>query len=153
MNQDRVNGSVYFTLVELGLRLVIGSAFIYAGWLKAQDPVGFADSVASFAILPSPLISAFALAMPMFEILAGVLLILGKPARIGALGLMVLTSVFCVALVAAIVRGLRVNCGCFGPSVSTSDPWADLGRDLGILLACVFLYRRGVPLSSDDLAG
>jgi hypothetical protein len=40
----------------------------------------------------------------------------------------------------AIARGLKVNCGCFGPSVSAVDPSIDLARDLAILLGCCFLY-------------
>jgi len=132
---------VYFKVAEWGLRLGIGGAFIYAGWLKAQDPVSFADSVASFAILPSWLISSFALALPMFEIVAGVLLVIDWPKRIGALALMSLTAVFCIARVLAIARGLDVNCGCFGPSSSTTNPWVDLVRNLVIVLGCVCLYR------------
>lgn len=128
-------------VVEWILRLTIGAAFIYAGWLKAQDPLGFADSVASFAILPSRLVSPFALAMPMFEIGAGFLLIIGWPRRIGALALLMLTGIFCIALVAAIARGLQVNCGCFGPSASNTNPWIDLIRDLLTVAACGVLYR------------
>ena len=141
---------VYLKVVEWGLRLAIGGAFIYAGWLKAQDPVGFADSVASFAILPNWLISPFALALPMFEIVAGSLLVIGWPRRAGALALMLLTGVFCVALGLAIARGLDVNCGCFGPSTSTTNPWVDLARDLLIIAACLLLYRsprRNTPVT------
>jgi putative oxidoreductase len=129
-------------IAELILRLLIGGAFIYAGWVKAQDPVGFADSVASFAILPRSLIAPFALALPIFEIGAGMLVLTGSPARIGALALMSLTGVFCIGLIQAIARGLDVNCGCFGPSASTANPWFDLGRDLLIIAGCAWLYRR-----------
>jgi len=128
-------------LFELALRLGLGGAFVYAGWVKAQDPLGFADSVASFAVLPTALINPFALATPIFEIAAGILVIIGRPLRVGALALMVLTAVFCVALVQALARGLTVNCGCFGPSASTTNPWLDLVRDIGIIAACVILYR------------
>ncbi len=122
-------------------RLVLGAAFVYAGWIKALDPVGFADSVNSFAILPSMVISPFALAMPMFEIASGILILVGIPARLGAFALLSLTGVFSIALVSAIVRGLSVNCGCFGPSASTVNPWVDLGRDILIIAGCAAVYR------------
>jgi uncharacterized membrane protein YphA (DoxX/SURF4 family) len=147
MNSMRSIPPVYLKVAEWILRLVIGGAFIYAGWLKAQDPLGFADSVHTFEILPRWIISYFALAMPMFEILAGTLLVIGWPRRIGALALISLTGVFCLALVYAIARGLEVNCGCFGPSQSTTNPWIDLGRDLLIIAAGAFLYRRNVTVS------
>jgi uncharacterized membrane protein YphA (DoxX/SURF4 family) len=98
---------------EWTLRVVIGTAFIFAGWLKVQDPAGFADGVGSFAILLKWSIAAFVLALPIFEILAGTLLIIGRPRRIGALALALLTSTFCIAPIWAIARGLKVNCGCF----------------------------------------
>jgi len=122
-------------------RLVLSAAFIYAGWLKALDPVGFADSVNSFAILPSALISPFALTMPIFEIAGGFLIIVGFPRRLGAFALLCLTGVFSVALVSAMIRGLSVNCGCFGPSASATNPWIDLGRDALIILGCAAVYR------------
>jgi uncharacterized membrane protein YphA (DoxX/SURF4 family) len=147
MNSIRSIPPVYLKVAEWVFRLVIGGAFIYAGWLKAQDPLGFADSVNTFEILPGWIISYFALAMPMFEILAGTLLVIGWPRRIGALALISLTGVFCVALVFAIARGLDVNCGCFGPSQSTTNPWIDLGRDLLTVAACAFLYRRNLTVS------
>jgi putative oxidoreductase len=131
----------YLGLIELVLRVGLGGAFVYAGWVKARDPVGFADSVASFAVLPPVLISPFALAIPIFEIGAGSLVLIGWPRRIGAFALMVLTAVFCVALVQALVRGLTINCGCFGPSASTANPWFDLVRDLVIIAGCAVLYR------------
>jgi uncharacterized membrane protein YphA (DoxX/SURF4 family) len=131
-------------LVELALRIGIGGAFVYAGWVKVADSVGFADSVASFAILPPTLIVPFALALPIFEIMAGAILIAGWPRRIGALALMMLTTVFCVALLLALARGLDVNCGCFGASASTTNPWFDLVRDLAIMGGCIALYWRGV---------
>jgi putative oxidoreductase len=122
------------------LRLIIGVAFIYAGWIKASDPIGFADSVHSFEILPNALISPFALALPIYEIAAGALIVAGWPKRIGALALLLLTAVFCVALISALARGLTINCGCFG-SASTTNPWIDLARDVLIIAGCVILYR------------
>jgi putative oxidoreductase len=130
-----------FRLAQWIFRLGIGGAFIYAGWIKTTDPVGFADSVASFAILPNALISPFALALPIYEIAAGAVLIAGRPRRVGALALLFLTTIFCVALVAALARGLTVNCGCFGPSASTTNPWIDLARDGLVIAGCALLYR------------
>lgn len=46
---ERFLGNRWFLLL---LRLVIGGAFLYAGYLKVRDGVAFADSIASFKILP-----------------------------------------------------------------------------------------------------
>ncbi|HZP44787.1 MAG TPA: MauE/DoxX family redox-associated membrane protein [Candidatus Binataceae bacterium] len=127
-------------VVELGLRTAIGLEFVYAGWSKVGDPLGFADSVASFAILPNAIVSIFALALPIFEIIAGLLILGGRPRRIGAAAVFVLSLIFVIALAQALARGLDVNCGCFGPGASTTNPWIDLVRNLFTVAGCAIIY-------------
>jgi uncharacterized membrane protein YphA (DoxX/SURF4 family) len=131
----------YPKALDLGLRAIIGGAFVYAGWAKMGDPSGLADSVASFAILPRGLVTPFALALPIFEIAAGAMTLVQWPGRIGALALLTLAGVFCFGLTQAIARRLNVNCGCFGPSATTINPWLDLSRNLLTVVGCAILYR------------
>lgn len=63
--------------LELAVRLAMGGAFVYAGAIKVGDPQQFADNVASFQLLPNAIVNPFALALPVFEILTGLLLIAG----------------------------------------------------------------------------
>ncbi len=100
--------------LELAMRLVLGAVFIYAGCVKIGDPQALADSIASFQILPRALIVPLALGLSPFEIASGVLVVVGWPRRIGALAVLIVTSVFCVALGSALARGIIVDCGCFG---------------------------------------
>jgi hypothetical protein len=67
--------------IVLALRVILGAAFVYAGVLKIQDPSEFAINVASFSLLPNLLISPMALALPPFEIITGLLLIIGVARR------------------------------------------------------------------------
>ena len=68
------------------LRLGLSGVFVYAGALKIRDPQSFAESVASFRLLPVSLINPAALTLPVLEVLAG-LVAWGAPAcgRGGAL--------------------------------------------------------------------
>lgn len=122
------------------LRMVIGAIFIYAGFLKIREPQAFADSIATFRLLPKELIAIVALTLPPFEIITGSL-ILGRYQRVGALGILLMTVVFAIALIQGIVRGLEIDCGCFGggaPSLWKTS--LSLGRDL-ILMGCAgFAY-------------
>jgi len=133
--------SRYSRYLEWALRLIIGGVFIYAGWAKRGDSLDFADSVASFRILPEVFINPFTLAIPPFEIAAGVLVLTGWHKRVGTLGLLMMTAMYCMALTWALARGITVNCGCFGTSVVGTNPWLDLARDLLIVAACAILYR------------
>lgn len=123
------------------LGLVVGGAFVYAGWVGFSDPLQLADSVASFRILPTMLVIPFALSLPMFEIIAGLLTIAGPPRRSAALGLAIMTAIFCVAIASALARGLVIDCGCFGASIPSRERmWLDLGRDALLLAGALAVY-------------
>ncbi|MBE2204054.1 MAG: DoxX family membrane protein [Chthoniobacterales bacterium] len=130
------------------LRVILGAIFTYAGITKIQEPLNFADSIATFQMLPSQLINIFALALPPFEIIVGLMLITGWKVRLATFATLALSVIFAIALGQALVRGLEVDCGCFGsgePSVLKT--WASLGRDILLIAASLLLYgvysRRG----------
>ena len=130
----------------LGLiRWALAAVFLYAGGSKLASPANFSDSMASFALLPHGLIPWVALGLPPFEILAGLCLVSGFQRRAALLGLSGLTAVFLLALGSAVVRGIPVDCGCFGsgaPSVYAA--WIAFGRDILIFALAATLYRHEV---------
>lgn len=129
----------------MGLRLVVGGVFIYAGVLKFQGPLAFADSIASFQLLPAELINLLALTLPPFEIAVGVLLVAGLQGRLAAFGVLVLCGVFAFAIGSALLRGIEVDCGCFGGGApSVWKMWGSLGRDLLLAAATWLIYRAAI---------
>lgn len=123
------------------LRLLVGGVFVYAGITKVQQPLNFADSIATFQVIPTQLINILAIALPPFEIIVGVMLIIGWKVRLAAFAIFILTVIFAIALSQALTRGLEVDCGCFGsgkPSVWKT--WASLGRDILLIAASVWIY-------------
>ena len=135
-------------------RLALAAVFMWSGTGKLlAPPQTFADSVASFRLVPNALISPIALALPPFEILLGAALFAGWPRRLGAFGAFLLSGLFLAALTAALARGLPVDCGCFGPGASwlpltaTQRTGFDLGRDLLLTAASLVLYRRQLAVS------
>ena len=130
-------------------RVVLTAVFVWSGTAKLlAPPQAFADSVASFHLVPAGLISPLALALPPLEILVGTALLAGWPRRLGAFGALLLSGLFFAALTAALARGLPVDCGCFGPGAAwlplsaTQRGWFDLGRDLLLVTASLVLYRQ-----------
>ncbi len=130
---------LYNRLILWIMSVALGGLFIYAGWTKSFGPQAFADSIASFKILPVELIVPTALSIPPLEILAGLLVLAGWHRRAGLLAIAMATAVYCLAIGSAMVRGLDVNCGCFGP-VSNLRPGVELLRDLLILACSVATY-------------
>lgn len=129
--------SVAWRIVDL----IIGGVFIYAGVIKALDPIGFANDIDNYKILPWTIGVRLAFYLPWLEILCGLALI-ARRLYLGGLSILTaLISIFIVATVAAKVRGLDITCGCFGHA---SKDWSFTGHlavDLLLLNAVLFLLR------------
>jgi rhodanese-related sulfurtransferase/uncharacterized membrane protein YphA (DoxX/SURF4 family) len=120
-------------------RWAMAAVFVYAGALKIADPAGFARDIANYRILPEALVPLAALALPVLELAVGLCLAarLWHPGAAVALNAMLIA--FLGALVAAMARGLDIQCGCFGSAVASGSMAGDLLRDLGFLCAGVLL--------------
>lgn len=127
-------------------RLVLGGLFLYAGILKAADVTAFAGTVAAYRILPYTGNYLLAAILPYIEIVAGVLLVANRRVRPAALLLGGLTLCFMLALGTVLLRGIEVDCGCFGAAGRTS-PAEALVRDAALLVlaALVYLLRGRAP--------
>jgi hypothetical protein len=128
--------------------LIVAAVFIYAGVLKALDPVQFAHDIDNYKVLPWTISVGLAFYLPWLEILCGLGLIFRFLYR-GALSILTaLIVVFTLATVAAKVRGLDITCGCFGHA---SQHWsfpAHLVTNLILLAVVIFLLyvrRRELP--------
>jgi len=131
------------------LDFVLAAIFIYAGALKAFDPVQFASDIDNYKILPWPVSVALAFYLPWLEIFCALGLVFRFLYR-GALSILsVSIVVFTLATIAAKVRGLDITCGCFGHA---SQHWSfpsHLATNLAILaalLALGFWNRLSKPL-------
>lgn len=123
------------------LRGALATIFIYAGVIKMIAPQDFADSIATFRILPAFLLPIVALALPPFEVLVGGLFLAGRFKRQAAASIFILAIAFSTALLQAWVRKLDVDCGCFGSHRPGDwNSWGSLGRSLLILGFSGWLY-------------
>ena len=128
--------------------LALAAVFIYAGADKVRDPLQFSDSIAAFAILPTALINLFALSIPPFEIACGLLLLWPSTRRVAALAVFVISIVFFAALSSALIRGLTLDCGCFGAGTpSRPRMWLELGMDVVLAGTSLFIYLRTLMTS------
>lgn len=122
-----------------GVAAVIGGLFIYAGVLKVGDPAAFAKDISNFHLLPWPLGVALALYLPWLEMICGAALFVGR-LRFGAVAILTaLTGVFIGATIAARLRGIDVNCGCFGSASKDLTFGWHLAIDFAILGGLVLL--------------
>jgi len=130
--------------------LIVGGIFIYAGVIKALDPIRFGLDIDNYKILPWAISVRLAFYLPWLEILAGLVLIFRFLYRGGLLILSALLLIFLCATVAAKVRGLDITCGCFGHA---SQHWSfsqHLAVDLAILAAIGLLWFSNRVPSQDN---
>ena len=122
------------------LAICLGGIFIYAGVLKALDPVRFAHDIDNYKILPWTVSAGAAFYLPWLEILCGIAVVIGKLYRGGLFILTALIVVFLLATIAAKARGLDITCGCFGHA---SQHWSfglHLAVDCALLIAVIALW-------------
>ena len=120
--------------------LIVAGIFIYAGAIKALDPVQFASDIDNYKILPWPFSVALAFYLPWLEIFCGFALVARTLYR-GALSILTTSIlVFTLATIAANVRGLDITCGCFGHASQNWSFPAHLATNLGILAALLVLW-------------
>jgi uncharacterized membrane protein len=113
-------------------RVVLGGLFVYAGVVKVLEPLDFAQNIRNYALVGQSLSFIAAIVLPWLEILAGACLVVGVWKRGAALAISGLLVFFIALTVVTMIRGLDVDCGCFG----AIDRKAGLGvilEDLGML--------------------
>jgi putative oxidoreductase len=126
--------------IILLLRIGIGGVFFAAGLLKFGHAPYFAQQIAAFRILPRELVGPTAVVLPIFEMLLGVYLIIGLFTRYAGFIAFLLLFAFDAAIASAVLRGLHLDCGCFGAGDTTVTSWAEVGRDFLLVLGAVAIF-------------
>jgi uncharacterized membrane protein YphA (DoxX/SURF4 family) len=119
-------------------RLIVGGVWIVAGWLKIPDPSESVRAVRAYQLLPEAIVPAVGYALPILELVIGIMLVVGLATRITATISAVLLVAFIIGIASAWARGLQIECGCFGGGGAIEDatskyPW-EIARDVGLLL-------------------
>jgi len=121
--------------ISMFIRIVLSFLFIFAGATKAYDPSEFAREIARYQLVPWTVSVLGAIYLPWLEMLTGILLLLKRFERGALLIVTVLLLVFSGALASAMVRGLNIDCGCFGRAFAATGTLTPLIRNL-VLLTC-----------------
>lgn len=138
----------------LGLvaRLVLGAVFLVAGGLKVTTPEALAKATQAYQLLPHDVAGYVGYALPIIEVILGLLLILGLFTRISAVISSLLLVAFIIGIAQAWARGLTIDCGCFGGGGTVAaDETSYLPRileDLGLLACGLWLSWRPRSLLS-----
>jgi uncharacterized membrane protein YphA (DoxX/SURF4 family) len=97
----------------------------------------FAADIAEYQVVPMWAATFIARSLPWFEILLGLMVIVGRLARTSTVLLSAILLVFFSLMVRAKLQGKQIDCGCFGSGEPIS--WKTLLRDGSMLAGALFL--------------
>ncbi|MFC2085020.1 MauE/DoxX family redox-associated membrane protein [Bacteroidota bacterium] len=104
-------GNKYFLLIA---RILLGFTFIIAGIEKISYPEDFATSISNYKVFPIYSINIIAITIPWIELISGLLILYGIAIKENAFIINILLITFIMLIMMAIMRGLDIECGCFG---------------------------------------
>lgn len=121
------------------LRLGLAGVYLFAAIPKIFDSYEFARAIWNFRILPLFVIPPLALWLPALEALTALAVLTGVLYRGGLVILNLLSALFAVGIASAMIRGLDIDCGCFGAAASSEASLPHLGLNLVMLAAGIIL--------------
>jgi uncharacterized membrane protein YphA (DoxX/SURF4 family) len=141
--------------VTLAARLILGVTLLVAGALKVTTLDASVQSVRLYRILPWEITAAVGSALPVVEILVGLLLITGTFTRISAAVGSLLMLAFIIGIASVWARGISIDCGCFGGGgeidASRTQYPLEIARDVGLLITGAWaVWRPRAPFAVDS---
>src|SRR5579863_4955881 len=127
-----------------GTRILVGILFIFSGLVKADDPLGLSYKMQEFFEVWNfhwfdQVTLAFSILMIVFEIVAGVALLLGWRIRLFSWLLLLLILFFTFLTGYAYLSGKVRECGCFGDCIPLTAG-ESFAKDGILLVLIVFLF-------------
>src|SRR6187402_3567972 len=142
--------SVYKKKSLLVIRWIVGLLFIFSGLVKANDPLGLSYKMQEFFEVwnlhfLNDYTLAFSLLMNVFEVLAGIAVIIGWSMRLFSWLLLLLIIFFSFLTGYALFSGKIKTCGCFGDCLPLT-PAQSFIKDivLALLILVLFLNRNKI---------
>lgn len=111
------------------LRIFVGIFFIISGFIKLNDPIGFAFKLEEYfgpTVLDLPFFIPYALGISIivvvFEVLLGIFLIIGYKPKFTIWSLLLMIIFFTFLTFYSAYFDKVKDCGCFGDAMKM-DPW------------------------------
>jgi len=136
-------------IIQIVLRLVLGSVFVYASVDKILNPAAFAKILYGYSLFPLFSINFIAIFFPFIELVSGVSLIFGIYSKSALVIINSLILFFIIIISFNFLRGHEFNCGCFalGDPSHVSSAGQLLIRNFILLIVGLYLFFGRLPFS------
>ncbi|WP_300441640.1 BT_3928 family protein [Christiangramia sp.] len=131
-------------------RILVGVLFIFSGFIKLNDPVGFSYKLQEYfsePVLDIPFLIPFALVIAIliviFELVLGIMLLIGYAPKFTSWSLLLMIVFFTFLTFYSAYFNKVTDCGCFGDAIPLT-PWESFYKDviLLILILIIFFNRK-----------
>ncbi|MBR9915804.1 MAG: DoxX family protein [Algicola sp.] len=127
-------------------RVLVGALFIFSGFIKLNDPLGFSYKLQeyfSYDVLDIPSLMPYALGISVFvvifEVILGVFLLIGYKPKFTVWSLLLMIVFFTFLTFYAAYFEKVKDCGCFGDFLKLS-PWQSFWKDVILLVMILVLF-------------
>lgn len=136
-------------IAHAAVRIGIALLFVSTGALKLIDPEGFATDVANYQVLPGATAGLMAVFLPPLEMIAGAALLWPRYLRGAALLCACMLLAFALAMAQSKIRGIDLECGCFGALADAQVSWLKVTGNLvlAMLAGWIASYRLEIRSS------
>ncbi|MEP3836262.1 MAG: BT_3928 family protein [Algibacter sp.] len=127
-------------------RILVGVLFIFSGFIKLNDPLGFSYKLQEYFspdVLNIPFLEPYALIISVFvvvfEVVLGVFLLIGYKPKFTVWSLLGMIVFFTFLTFYAAYFEKVKDCGCFGDFLKL-EPWESFWKDVALLVLIVILF-------------
>jgi len=127
-------------------RLLVGALFIFSGFIKLNDPIGFSYKLQEYFsadVLNLPFLEPYALMISIlvvvFEVVLGVFLLIGYKPKFTMWSLLGMIIFFTFLTFYAAYFEKVKDCGCFGDFLKLS-PWQSFWKDVFLLVLIIISF-------------
>ena len=131
-------------------RILVGVLFIFSGFIKLNDPVGFSYKLQEYfsePVLDIPVLIPFALIIAIvivvFELVLGIMLLIGYARKFTSWSLLIMIIFFTFLTFYSAYFNKVTDCGCFGDAIPLT-PWESFYKDviLFFLILIIFFNQK-----------
>jgi uncharacterized membrane protein YphA (DoxX/SURF4 family) len=126
--------------LALALRLYIAGLFVYAGMVKINYTAEFAETIASYRMVPYWGVSPMAITMPWIELIVGIMLVCGIRVRSAIAVAGAFLMMFTVSIAVNLIWKSPIDCGCFH-TLGDTIGWETLVRDIAWIAMAAHVYN------------
>ena len=129
-------------------RIIVGSLFIFSGFVKLIDPIGsqykfqeyFSEGVLNMEFL-IPYALPFAILLIVAEIVLGVMILIGYKPKLTVWSLFLLTLIFLFLTWYSAYYNKVTDCGCFGDAIKLSS-WETFYKNVILIVLIILLLVK-----------